>query len=64
MAPTVARTILCLVRQRHGLLAALDHQGSITAIANIDGNLLWLNAYERNRAGGPPPGREIVSGRI
>jgi RHS repeat-associated protein len=23
-----------------------DHQGSITAIANIDGNLLWLNAYD------------------
>jgi RHS repeat-associated protein len=23
-----------------------DHQGSITAIANIDGNLIWLNAYD------------------
>jgi RHS repeat-associated protein len=23
-----------------------DHQGSITAIANIDGNLMWLNAYD------------------
>jgi RHS repeat-associated protein len=23
-----------------------DHQSSITAIANIDGNLMWLNAYD------------------